>query len=53
MYELGASMRDGQAPGIEAPLARMFRREPNMPRSTGSPLLPPLRMAENPGIVLR
>jgi hypothetical protein len=25
----------------------MFRREPNMPRSTGSPLVPPARIAEN------
>lgn len=53
MYELGASMRAGQAPGIEVPSVRMFRREPNMPRSTGSPLVPPLRTAEKPGMVLR
>ena len=39
-------MRAGQAPGMALPLVRMFRREPNMPRSTGSPLVPPLRMAE-------
>ena len=46
-------MRAGQAPGMALLLVRMFRREPNMPRSTGSPLVPPLRMAEKPGMVFR
>ncbi|MNV99401.1 hypothetical protein D3C71_1947550 [compost metagenome] len=53
MYDVGASMRLGQAPSIRPPLVRMFRREPNMPRSTGSPLVPPARMAEKPGMVFR
>ena len=43
----------GQAPGIDPSLVRMFRREPNIPRSTGSPFVPPFRMALKPGMVLR
>ena len=46
-------MRPGQAPSIMPPLVRMFRREPNMPRNTGSPLVPPLRIRAKPGMVLR
>ena len=46
-------MRLGHAPSIDVPLVRMFSREPNMPRSTGSPLVPPLRMEVKPGMVLR
>jgi hypothetical protein len=46
-------MREGQAPIRLPSLLTMFRREPNMPRSTGSPLVPPLRIAEKPGTVFR
>lgn len=53
MYELGESIRFGQAPSISPPLLSNFSREPNMPRNTGSPLTPPLRTAEKPGMVFR
>jgi hypothetical protein len=47
------SIRAGHAPISVPSLLSTFRREPNMPRSTGSPLVPPLRMAANPGTVFR
>lgn len=46
-------MRPGQAPSSTPPSLRMFSREPNSPRNSGSPLAPPLRMALKPGMVLR
>ena len=44
-------MREGQPPAICVPSATIASREPAMPRNTGSPLLPPLRITEKPGTV--
>ncbi len=46
-------MREGQAPLIAPSLVIRLMREPNMPRNTGSPLVPPLRKVAKPGMVFR
>ncbi len=46
-------MRMPQPPRSCSPSSRMFRREPAMPRSTGSPSVPPLRITEKPGMVFK
>ncbi len=53
MYAVGGSIRDGQPPPTWPPSTWISRRDPTMPRSTGSPLLPPLRMVEKPGTLFR
>src|SRR5699024_2514812 len=50
IYELGASIRLGQAPITSPPSNKIFNREPPKPRSTGSLLVPPLFCAEKPGV---
>lgn len=45
----GASIRAGQAPSISPLLVRIRRRDPNIPRKTGSPFVPPARICENRG----
>lgn len=53
MYEVGGSMREGQPLPIWPPSTRIFSREPLMPRSIGSPFVPPLRMVAKPGMDFR
>ena len=46
-------MRLPQPPRMVSPSSITPSRETAMPRSTGSPSVPPFRMTENPGMVLR
>ncbi len=46
-------MRAPQPPSSVSPSTRMFTREAAIPRKTGSPSVPPLRITEKPGMVFR
>lgn len=51
-YSIG-SQEETIVAGIISPSSRMPRREAAMPRNTGSPSVPPLRITEKPGMFLR